>query len=256
MPPVWRLIVSGPASGADNMAIDQALFESVRDGGRPVLRFYRWDPACLSLGRNQPAQVIVEDLERHGIDLVRRPTGGAAVLHNNELTYSVCVSFADLGSPRVAYNAINRALGSGLVRLGVAAEQRLANTSASAFRRAGSCFAGTAPGEVGVAGRKLVGSAQRTERRTILQHGSILIDGDQRLADQLLGRPVGPEPATTLAEALGAAPDRAELQAALIGGFEREIGIALAPAELDSKELARARTLTAHYSSAEWTWRI
>src|SRR5688500_8057100 len=167
------------------MAIDHALFESVQNGAPPTLRFYRWDPPCLSLGRNQPARVAMSELRQRGLDLVRRPTGGLAVLHDRELTYSVCVRVDQLGSPRAAYAVINRALLGGLVRFGVPAESAGENTSAAAFRRAGSCFAGTAPGEVGVRGRKLIGSAQRCERRTILQHGSILLGGDQTLADEL-----------------------------------------------------------------------
>ncbi|MEX2282429.1 MAG: lipoate--protein ligase family protein [Gemmatimonadota bacterium] len=238
------------------MAIDHALFESVQDGAAPTLRFYRWDPPCLSLGRNQPARVALSDLRGRGLDLVRRPTGGLAVLHDRELTYSVCVRADQFGSPRVAYAAINRALLFGLVQLGVPAEAASENTTAATFRRAGSCFAGTAPGEVGVRGRKLIGSAQRCERRTILQHGSILLGGDQTLADELLGRKADPEPATTVAEVLGSAPGWAELQSSLAAAFETEIGIALAPAALDASEQTRANELTALYLDAEWTWRV
>ena len=251
----WRLVIDGWRDGASNMAIDHTLFESVQDGALPVLRFYRWEPACLSLGRNQPARVSADDLKRRGLDLVRRPTGGLAVLHDRELTYSVCARVDQLGSPRAAYATINRALRNGLAELGIPTEPASLDTTAATFARAGSCFAGTAPGEVGVCGRKLIGSAQRYERRTILQHGSILIDGDQTLADELLGLPFDPEPATTIAEVLGTAPDWSELQARLVSGFEAEIGIALAPASLAAREQTRAHELTAHYLDAEWTWR-
>ncbi len=256
MQKTWRLIVDGACMGATNMAIDHALFESVQAGAAPVLRLYRWDPPCLSLGRNQPARVDLDDVRHRGLHLVRRPTGGLAVLHDRELTYSVCVSSEQLGSPRQAYAGINRALLSGLIRLGVPAESARTNTTGAAFRRAGSCFAGTAPGEVGVHGRKLIGSAQRYERRTILQHGSILLAGDQTLADALLGRTPDPEPATTITEVLGTAPAWAELETAIRAAFEEEIGIALAPAALDATERARVETLRAHYLSAEWTWRV
>ena len=252
----WRLVINGQSDGATNMAIDHALFEAVQDGAPAVLRFYGWQPACLSLGRNQPARVSIEELKRRGLDLVRRPTGGLAVLHDRELTYSVCARVDQLGSPREAYAAINRALRRGLIGLGVPAESAHLDTTAATFQRAGSCFAGTAPGEVGVLGRKLIGSAQRYERKTILQHGSILIDGNQTLADELLGTLADPEPATTIAEVLGMVPDRADLQDSLVSGFESEIGIALAPAPLDARERTRAHALTAHYLDAEWTWRV
>jgi lipoate-protein ligase A len=252
----WRLVINGQSDGPTNMAVDHALFEAVQDGAAPVLRFYRWEPACLSLGRNQPARVSSDDLKRRGLDLVRRPTGGLAVLHDRELTYSVCVRVDQLGSPRESYAAINRALRCGLLELGIPAESAQLDTTAATFQRAGSCFAGTAPGEVGVRGRKLIGSAQRYERRTILQHGSILVDGNQTLADELLGKLTDPEPATTIAEVLGTVPDWADLQASLVTGFEAEIGIALAPAPLAARERARVRELTAHYLDAEWTWRV
>ena len=85
----WRLIDTAPAPGAWNMAVDEALMERVRGGGAPVLRFYRWEPACLSLGRNQPATGAYDAaaIAARGVDVVRRPTGGRAVLHHRELTY-------------------------------------------------------------------------------------------------------------------------------------------------------------------------
>jgi lipoyl(octanoyl) transferase len=254
----WRLLNDSCAAvtGADNMARDHALFEQVQNGGPPTLRFYRWDPPCLSLGRNQPARLLDDELAQHGLDLVRRPTGGAAVLHDRELTYSVCIRIGQLGSPRETYLAINRALQAGLTRLGVAAEPATTNSAAETFRRAGSCFAGAAPGEVAVRGRKLVGSAQRCERRTILQHGSVLLDGDQALVDRLLGKLEFGEPPATLLDVLGAVPEWDALVGALASGFKAELGIGLAPAQWNTDELARAAALAAHYRNAEWTWRV
>ncbi|MGH7443696.1 MAG: lipoate--protein ligase family protein, partial [Longimicrobiales bacterium] len=166
------------------MAVDQALLESVAAGAPPVLRLYRWRPACLSFGRNQAAAGIYNESRARllGIGIVRRPTGGLSVLHDAELTYAVVAPAAMLGGPRAAYHAINRALAMGLQDLGIPAElaggaRRTSVTAA--FRGAQPCFALPAGGEVVVNGRKLVGSAQRVERRTILQHGSILLDGSQ-----------------------------------------------------------------------------
>ena len=238
------------------MAVDHALFESVQNGAVPALRFYRWQPACLSLGRNQPARSQQNEIESLNVDLVRRPTGGMAVLHDCELTYSVVLPVTTLGSPRNAYVSINGALLSGLAKLGVPAQPAEADTTRVTFRNGGSCFAGTAPGEVGVAGRKLVGSAQRYEHRTILQHGSILLDGDQSVADLLGGTRDSARGATALRRVLGRVPEWAELVDAFRSGFEEHLGIALAPASLAFNELARARELTHHYATNEWTWRV
>ena len=235
------------------MAVDHALFEQVQRAGLPVLRFYRWTPACLSLGRNQAALPQKDRIAGLGVDLVRRPTGGLAVWHDQELTYSVAVPVGLLGSPRATYQAINRALLAGLQALGVSAEALRADNTRAAFRDARACFAGTAPGELGVGGLKMIGSAQRCERRTILQHGSILLDGDQSAAD--LGQSRQQAPATVLRHVLGYAPDWLELVSAFRQGFQRELGIALAPATLDSEARARSGALTEFYAATEWTWR-
>src|SRR5690606_10060386 len=109
------------ARGAYNMAVDEALMDSVREGGAAVLRFYRWEPACLSLGRNQPAAEWYDrqEIARRGLDVVRRPTGGRAVVHGRELTYSVVTPERMLGTLRRSYATINRAFLTGLQRLGV-----------------------------------------------------------------------------------------------------------------------------------------
>lgn len=279
----WRFLDSPVLRGAENMAHDQALFESVQDGGTPVLRFYRWAPACLSLGRNQVVarrEAVERATAARGFDLVRRATGGAAVLHDRELTYSVAVPVGPLGSPRETYLAINRALVVGLRRVGVAAEVAggaragyPAGTGSRSSTGAGAtplvawdnpCFQAPAPGEVVVGGLKLVGSAQRCERRTLLQHGSILLAGDQGVvAECLAGEPIG-APAgrtgaatgfTTLAALLDPLPTHTELVAALTDGFETALGLELRPDSLTRAEEARIGPLTAHYESPEWTWR-
>src|SRR5690606_33073590 len=240
-PMEWRLIESdAPAAGAENMALDHALFESVQTGGLPAVRFYRWDPPCLSLGRNQPAADRIDRarMERAGVDVVRRPTDGLAVWHDRELTYAVVVPVGVLGSPRETYVAVNRALVAGLRRLGVRAEvsgggrgatSRTAASGALLGDAGGVCFREAAPGEVVAGGRKLIGSAQRTERRVVLQHGSLLLDGDQRIVAELIPGPAGPPPAT-LRDVLGRIPDWPELVSAMRAGFEEALGIRLAPA--------------------------
>lgn len=282
----WRLIVDeAPRPGAVNMAIDRALLDQVIVGEAPVLRFYGWEPACLSLGRNQPAAELLdrELLRGRGMDVVRRPTGGLAVLHRSEVTYSVAVPVGVLGSPRETYRAINQALGTGLRALGVAADvQPEVRSGGSAGRgksevgrnprprnsnylseasRDARCFGSAAPGELGALGRKLVGSAQRCERRTILQHGSILLDGDgdgQSLIDELFpcaairrghGRPI------TIADVLGGVPSTRHLISTLVDGFGQATGISLAPGGFGRDHTDPFPDLSARFRSPDWTWR-
>lgn len=279
----WRYIETRPLRGPENMAHDQALLESVQAGGVPVLRFYRWAPACLSLGRNQVVarrDEVAAAVAARGFDLVRRATGGAAVLHDRELTYSVAVHVGTLGSPRETYLAINRALVAGLRRLGVPAEvaAEVPAEVAAAPRPSASprvvwenpCFQAPAPGEVVAGGLKLVGSAQRREGRTLLQHGSLLLAGDQGVvAECLAGRLPGvddgasattavartPSGFTTLAALLDPLPPWSELASALVAGFVETFGVALEPSELTPAEEARIEPLRAHFESPDWTWR-
>ena len=239
------------------MALDHALLESVQANPRAVLRLYRWQPACLSFGRNQPARGYYDAAAARaaGIDIVRRPTGGMAVLHDCELTYAVIAPAHLLGGPRASYRTINAALVAGLQILGVPAEMA-GSDKRSAFGATHPCFAEPAAGEVVANGRKLVGSAQRYENRTLLQHGSILIDGSQdvvaRIANvpfELAGR------ATTISELLGSAPSIPALADAIVTGFKQVTGRAIIPAELRENEAKRASELEALYASAEWTWR-
>lgn len=286
----WRLLLGDgtdgvlrPMSGARNMAVDHALLDSARAGGGATLRFYLWSPACLSFGRNQSARGVYDPdrIAELGLDVVRRPTGGRAVLHDRELTYSVAAPVAIIGSPRTAYAVTNRALVDGLRSLGVAAA--LAPGTGRALRPSGDaavpCFQDAAPGEVVANGRKLVGSAQRCEHRTILQHGSILLDGDQEVVGRLAGGRAaadaprtsggshfaemvrgdvapGPDAApTTLAALLGHAPAPDRLVRALASAFEATLGVSLDAGRLTAAERAAAAALEGHYGGPEWTWR-
>jgi lipoyl(octanoyl) transferase len=252
------------------MAIDEALFESVQAGGRPVLRLYRWNPGCLSFGRNQPARGAYDaKIARSlGIDIVRRPTGGLAVYHDRELTYAVMVPVGVLGRPRTTYCTVNRALAVALRTLGISADvstgvpvavpsggSEWTAASRAAMLAPHPCFHEARAGEVTVAGRKLVGSAQRYDRRTILQHGSILIAGDQsevlriqRTAD-VLPDCIG------IRDVLGYEPGHEVLCDAIADGFRRTCGIRFDAGAPGDEEETRARALEARYRSDEWTWR-
>jgi len=190
----WRFINSGVTSGAFNMECDEKLaLELLGGSGIPTLRLYRWEPWAISIGYNQNASDIdSRKCDQDGIEIVRRPTGGRAILHAQELTYSVVMGAGRTGVLQV-YNDISRALVRGLRMFGVDVTlQKLQPNFAEAYRYASSipCFTSSARYEIEYEGRKLVGSAQRRysdgKQDVILQHGSILCGpAHQRLADYL-----------------------------------------------------------------------
>jgi lipoyl(octanoyl) transferase len=261
----WRLIIDSPLRGAWNMAVDEAFAESAQHAGAaPTLRLYRWRPACLSLGFAQPPEAAHGAFcAEHGIDLVRRPTGGRAVLHHLELTYSVCARLGDgllVHDLQATYQTICRALVEGLRALGVPAE--LSGAPDGGHIRpteAVPCFIGPAAGEVVVQGRKLVGSAMRRIGDAILQHGAILEDWDGTLQAGCLGladdRALRPA-VVTLADLLGRAPAATALHQALAFGFAAVFGAQLEPSGLSDAEHARAAILARErYAHERWTLR-
>jgi lipoate-protein ligase A len=233
----WRLIIDGDRPGAENMARDVAMLDSVIAGEvLPTLRLYGWSPACLSLGRHQGEDAADgEFCRRHGIDIVKRPTGGRAVLHHLELTYAVAVPLGRGPLPRPlqdAYRMVCSALVRGIRSLGVDAELTggEVNVSLPGPQTAVPCFEAPAGGEVVVAGRKLVGSAMRNRGGCILQHGAILLDWDGRLQAGAMGLESDSSlrsHVTTLAEQLGVVPPREDIERALVKAFEEALEIEL-----------------------------
>ena len=246
------------------MAVDAALARSVGEGAPPALRFYRWNPPTLSLGRNQPARgrYDLDALCARGIGVVRRPTGGRAVLHDRELTYSVAVREGELGTPRECYAAINRALVAGLRRLGVAAQLQPRTGARAPVPSLAPCFKEPTEGEVVVGGRKLVGSAQRRERGVTLQHGSLLLEGDQGEVRGLLlnpgedSAPGDDLPPVSLAALLDPLPAWEEVTAALAAGWTEVMGGSLVPGELSAGESTAAEERVAHFADPAWTWHL
>ncbi|MGH7458374.1 MAG: lipoate--protein ligase family protein [Longimicrobiaceae bacterium] len=240
------------------MAVDAALAGSVDGGGAPVLRFYRWSPACLSFGRHQSAdgRYDQDKVRRAGVDVVRRPSGGRAVLHQRELTYSVCLP-ASRGRPRQLYQSVNRALVRGLRSLGVPVSLAPSLNGSLPKPSLTPCFGDAVPGEVIAAGRKLVGSAQARYQSSILQHGSLLLDGDQSEVHGLLCSP--PETLATAPARLSAwldpLPSWKHLAVALAAGFAGEFGVELVASALSAEESARARELVeSRFGNPAWTW--
>ncbi len=178
----WRFIDTGPRPGSFNMKFDEALAKDLAQGvGCPAVRVYRWAPWAVSLGYHQNSEEIDRfRCQERGVDIVRRPTGGRAILHAEELTYSVVLP-ADGRSTLAIYNDISNALVRGLKLFGVdVALQRTQPNFAQQYRRISAvpCFTSSARYEIEWRGRKLVGSAQHryagSDQFVVLQHGSIL----------------------------------------------------------------------------------
>jgi lipoate-protein ligase A len=235
------------------MAVDHALATELEpDAG--VLRLYRWDRPTLSFGRNEPSRALYDpELARErNVGLVRRPTGGRAVLHHEELTYGVVLAVGALGGLKETYHRINEALVDAMVALGVPAA--LAPSTGSALAPdAGPCFDAPAEGEVVAHGRKLVGSAQVRIGRSVLQHGSIILDGDQGLIAELGGPE--PSPPATLAGLLGRVPERARLDEAMHAAFRARMGGSWERSDLTPAERDAVAVHEKQYLDPEWTWR-
>jgi lipoate-protein ligase A len=257
----WRLLVTEPADGATNMAIDEALWRGRQAGtSPPTLRFFAWAPPTISLGYGQPLDRHVDLAACHalGVGLVRRPTGGSAIYHDGperELTYSVAATAADLGIGEdllETYRWIGAALLRGLQALGASAElvpERPPAGPVPAF-----CFARTGVFEIEVDGRKLVGSAQRRQGESFLQHGAVLLGIDEPTVRALFPTTRDPlSTLTTLQTALGRRPSFFEVAEALTEAFEGEHGLALRPGGLSDDEVASVnRLVTDRYASPDW----
>lgn len=270
-PAVWRVIVHRGMDGVSNMAVDEALAESVGAGSAPpTLRFYDWTPACLSLGYSQPvSDVDLERVRARGWVVVRRLTGGRAILHTDELTYSLTIPEDD---PRVAGDIVEsyRRLSLGLLRgleiLGAAVHADRAGSEAHRFKGP-VCFEVPSDYEITVQGRKLIGSAQtRRAGQAVLQHGALPLCGDLgRICDALFfpdeasraaARVRVIERAITLEEGLGQQIDFERSAASLQKGFAHALNLTFEAAELFPAEATRASHLREQkYARSDWTAR-
>ena len=260
---MWRLLHSPAATGADNMAMDEALMGHAARSGDWVLRVYSWSSPTLSFGRNQVALGAYDRnrLVERGIDVVRRPTGGRAILHDREVTYSVVGPALDAGDLGESYARINRLLIAALHRLGLDAE--VVDRTEPALKnpeleRRGPlpCFHHPSAGEITLYGRKLVGSAQWRCSDALLQHGSILVDDDQAQLASLATAMTSdiPRPAT-LRDALQRTPGESEVAQVLFDAVRDLEDPAADQLELDQNLLDRANLLRQHYLDDHWTWR-
>ena len=242
------------------MARDNALLVRAARTGETVFSIYSWARPTLSFGRNQLARGLydlgrIRDLE---LDVVRRPTGGRAILHHREVTYSVTAPIDPAVSLREAYRQINGILQLGLAKLGVIVE-----SAVPAGRAPGPsirpCFESPTDGELLADGAKLVGSAQWRDESSLLQHGSILVDDDQSSLPGLVTEDsraaIGPlTPPATLSTLMGRPPSSEEVATAMFEAV-RDLEDPRAR-ELDENELRDdTRTHLPHYLDEAWTWR-
>jgi lipoate-protein ligase A len=233
------------------MAIDHALLKRAERQGESWLRLYQWAPHCLSFGRHEPAALRydAEQISARGIDTVRRPTGGRAVWHAEELTYSVATAYQWFGTLQQAYVEIHEMLADALKMLGVAVS--LAGRSRTPPLDAGACFARPVGGEIMMGGRKVVGSAQLRSGSALLQHGSVLLRDGQNVVRELMKDDLAADPFPPQVEAWAEADEVAQAITTAAarrwqGEWERGINQAVV--------LKEASIYNPHYSSPDWTW--
>ena len=253
------------------MAIDEAILTAVAEGEAPcTLRFFAWEPPCLSIGYSQAAdEVDITKCQRAEVDFVRRPTGGRAILHTDELTYSIV---APQDEPRViggvveSYRRLSAGLVKGLRLLGIDVAQAEAKHGQDADVSA-ACFDAPSAYEVTAAGKKLVGSAQVRRKGTVLQHGSLPLQGDitrichylvvpseerrEELRQELRAR------ATSLELVLGRVVPFVRVVEALVKGFSEALNLCLEPGELSEHELALVQQFRREkYTAEAWNLRL
>ncbi len=278
MTDTWRLLNTHSAHGAWNMAVDQAILEHIGRGEAiPTLRLYAWDPPCLSLGQAQSfADVDVARLEERGWDVVRRPTGGRAILHTDEITYSI---IAPADEPRVAgsilesYNRLSAALLQAVEALGLPARTRplsveiKEDTGPSHETPNPVCFEVPSAYEITVNRKKLIGSAQARRKEGVLQHGSLPLTGNLARITEALTFPDDSARldaaarlllrATTVQAVLGHEVLWNDAAQALVWGFEAKLGLSFEVGELSANEQSRADELVQEkYNHPDWTRRI
>ena len=271
----WRLLLDGPARAAWNMAADETLLLRHAAGQcPPTLRFYSWSPPAVSLGyfQRMEAEIDLDSCRRQGIDIVRRLTGGRAVLHDSEVTYSLVVRENEPYLPcgvEASYLFFSRGIVAGLAHLGIKAQiQAPAAQGAFAGRgrfHSAACFDAPSHYELTVEGRKLVGSAQVRKEGVLLQHGSILLNFQpasvakimrvasdtirERLLEELSQR------ATGLSDVAKKTFDFSTVAAVVASGIGEQCGIRLRQGEWAAAEIAQIHDTEPKYHSTAWNMR-
>ncbi len=252
--------MDGVGDGATHMALDSAILQNPSQLEVPTVRVYQWNPPCISLGYHQNLGEL--DLSRcraHGVEVVIRPTGGRAVFHEGELTYSVMIPKTDaLASvfPSLLFLRIARALVFAMKELGVSAEA-IQKEGASSLSKGPYCFASSGRYEVEVDQKKLIGSAQRMTAYGVLHQGSILLDERHMQIVQFFSLPASikkqrelelNQNTVTLKACLGKDPDLSAVKEAIRNGFEKEFSIQLEPASPSPEEMDLAKSFRTNYA--------
>jgi len=268
----WRLLYTPPSSGAWNMAVDESILEHIHRGeAQPTLRLYAWNPPCLSLGLAQPfSDVDMERIKAHSWEVVRRVTGGRAILHTDELTYSVTGGADEpvlAGGVLESYNRIAQALMFAMQKLGLPVEIKEDATQNGILSNNPVCFEVPSSYEITVNGKKLIGSAQARNKKGVLQHGSLPLTGDlTRICQALMFKDEAAREtamqrllarATTVESVTGVGTDWETAAQAFVKGFEAQLGIRFQRGEMSQSESQRAEELVEEkYTNPLWTERI
>jgi lipoate-protein ligase A len=268
----WRLLLSPAARGVWNMALDEAILESTTSGeSPPTLRLFSWSPPCISIGSAQPfSQIDHARRKALGWDIVRRPTGGRAILHADELTYSVTAPLEDPkfeGGVLQSYKYISRGLISALSVLGLQVELQPEVVPSEQERSEPVCFELPSSYEITIDEKKLVGSAQLRRRGGVLQHGTLPLYGDIGRISLALhfededqrnqAHERVQERASTLETSLGRTILWDQAAEAIIQGFSSALGINFENAQPTETEIKRAEELIQErYGNKIWTERI
>src|SRR5262245_56298646 len=257
----WRLLIQRDLPGYRQMAIDEAIFLSAENAAQPVLRLYTWELPTLSLGYFQDYKTVVCEpfCVHNNIHVVRRFTGGRAVLHHLEMTYAIAAPldrgvFKDCYLQET-YQLIARALDSALQNLGVTRAAISFQSDQRPQLRKAQCFVSVSQFELAENEKKIISSAQKRSRNAFLQHGSILFDFDSKLqhgcvnnSDPEIERKIAP-----LKTVLGRVPEFSEAQQGIIKAFEQVLNVKFDESNLEQGELEIARELESKYRSADWT---
>lgn len=254
----WRLLDTSNSSGAINMAIDEAILIACQKGIVPsTLRFYGWNKPTVSLGffQNVDESINIKECSRQSIEVVRRMTGGRAVLHDKELTYSVTSKTDNLLFPsdiKGRYRVIAEAVLWGLLHVGI--NGRFSTISGKKLPKSPLCFSSPSWYEILIEGKKLVGSAQRVLTNAFLQHGSILLDLDKERHLSIFRYP-SPDVINgiTSLKILGHQIALEKLKEGLMRGFEEKLDIKLIPSNLTTFETSMVEVLSRDkYSHLDW----
>jgi len=247
----WRLILSPPLDGAANMALDEAI---MTQEAAPTLRLYSWAHPAVSMGFFQKTDAhLTAECEKKGVDLVKRPTGGRAVFHDREITYSVCSSYDKFPLPHTlkgVYSTLAGWLANFFNKAGIEAclDERKGRHNSYMKRRA--CFLTSTPYELKASGKKICGSAQKRNRHSFLQHGSILLDMDVKIFSDLMGLDRSqPDIFTTLRNE-GCRMSMEGLLEILISEFETTLNCRLKLEEPSEAEITAAANLRSKYESS------